>query len=152
LSRNYGADISSEELVENTRGAIFLGTPFEGSEKAAWGSTALRIASYFSSTKKEDIKDLEERSAKLLGINQEFLAFIKARDRGIPIEIACIFEALSIKLLGQKLLIVTKHSAVLPGVRGQSIEANHVDMCKFEDEERNGFRSIPRSYSSGLTQ
>jgi hypothetical protein len=37
---------------------------------------------------------------------------------------------------------VLKDSAILPGVDASSIAANHVDMCKFEHEFINGFKSI----------
>lgn len=115
------------------------------------GRTALRVVDCFSDTKKEDVKDLEERSAKLVSINEAFLKFLKARDRsGAPVEVECFFEALSLKILGKRFLIVPKKSAVLPGIDGQSIEANHVDMCKFADEERSGFRSISEKLSQWI--
>ena len=115
------------------------------------GKIALRVVDCFSDTKKEDVKDLEERSAKLVSINEAFMKFLKARDRsGAPVEVECFFEALSLKILGKKFLIVPKKSAVLAGFDGQSIEANHVVMCKFEDEERSGFRSISEKLSQWI--
>ncbi|RYO56649.1 hypothetical protein AA0116_g8440 [Alternaria tenuissima] len=151
LSRQHGADEAAVSLVNHTGGVVFLGTPFEGSSKAEWGRTALRVVDCFSDTKKEDVKDLEERSAKLVSINEAFLKFLKARDRsGAPVEVECFFEALSLKILGKRFLIVPKKSAVLPGIDGQSIEANHVDMCKFADEERSGFRSISEKLSQWI--
>lgn len=52
-----------------TIGVIFLGTPFEGSSKAKWAGKALKVLDWLSTTHSEDLKDLEERSAKLMHIN-----------------------------------------------------------------------------------
>jgi hypothetical protein len=78
LSRHHGTDNASTTLVENTIGTAFLGTPFEGSSKAKWAKTALRMLGCISSTRKEDVHDLEERSAKLIHINDAFQKFLKA--------------------------------------------------------------------------
>lgn len=153
LSRQHGPDQASCALVKQTRAMIFLGTPFEGSEKAEWANTALRYLSWISSTNNEKTKDLEERSAKLASINEAFLKFLKARDRSkIPVEVACYFEEYPIYVAGKKLgVIVPRKSAVLAGIDPLSIPANHVDMCKFEDEDRNGFRSISEKLSQWIT-
>jgi hypothetical protein len=130
--------------VDNTRGLIFLGTPFEGSAKARWGSLALRYLSIISSTNNEKVKDLEERSQKIVSINEAFLKFLKVRDRTpAPVEVACFFEEYPTYVAGKNLgMIVPKDSASLPGIDLFSIAANHVDMCKFEDEYRNGYTTI----------
>ena len=87
--------MASTNLVERTIGVVFLGTPFEGSSKAKWGSRALQILGWISTTHKQDIKDLEERSAKLISVNEAFQKFLKARDRSESrefVEVACFFE------------------------------------------------------------
>jgi protein SERAC1 len=123
---------------------IFLRTPFEGSDNAEWANTASRYSSWISLTNNEKAKDLEERSAKLVGINEAFLKFLKARDRSkTPIEVACYFEEYPIYVAdGGFGVIVSKKSAVFPGIDSLSIPANHIDICKFKDEDRNGFRNI----------
>lgn len=143
--------MAGTRIVEKTIGAIFLGTPFEGSSKAKWGGRALKVLEWVSTTHKEDVKDLEERSARLTNINDAFQKFVKARDRsetGQFVEIACFFEQYAIYKAGKRIgVIVPKESACLPGVDPQSIQANHVDMCKFEDEDREGYKNISQRLS-----
>jgi hypothetical protein len=104
------------------------------------------VLEWTSTTHKEDVKDLEERSAKLMSINDAFQKFLKARDRSESrefVEVACFFEQYSMYKTGKKMgIIVPKESARLPGIDPQSIEANHVDMCRFEDEDREGYKSV----------
>lgn len=155
LSRHNGTDMASTNLVKRTIGVVFLGTPFEGSSKAKWGSRALKILDWISTTHKEDIKDLEERSAKLISITTAFQKFLKARDRSESrefVEVACFFEEYAMYKGGKKIgVIVPKESACLPGIDPQSIQANHVDMCKFEDEDREGYKRISQKLSQWIS-
>lgn len=155
LSRHNGTDMASTSLVERTIGVIFLGTPFEGSSKAKWGGRALKILDWISTTHKEDIKDLEERSAKLTSVNEAFQKFLKVRDRSESreyVEIACFFEEYAMYKLGKKIgVIVPKESACLPGIDPQSIQANHVDMCKFEDEDREGYKRVSQKLGQWIS-
>lgn len=141
--------------MEKTIGAIFLGTPFEGSSKAKWAGRALKVLDWVSTTHKEDVKDLEERSAKLMNINDAFQKFLKARDRSETrqfVEVACFFEQYAMYKPGTKIgTIVPKESACLPGIDPQAIQANHVDMCKFEDEDREGYRNISQRLSQWIS-
>lgn len=92
---------------------------------------------WISTTHKEDIKDLGERSEKLISINTAFQKILKARDRSKSkefVEVACFFEEYFMYKAGAKIgVIVPKKSASFAGIDSQSIQANHVDMCKFED-------------------
>lgn len=146
LSKHNGTDTASDNLVERTIGIIFFGTSFEGSSKAKWGSRALKILDWVNTTHKENVKDLEERSAQLVSIDTVFQKFLKARDRSeskIFLEVACFFEEYAMYKMGAKIgVIVPKESACLPDIDLQSIHANHVDMCKFEDEDREGYKRI----------
>jgi hypothetical protein len=132
--------------VEKTIGVVFLGTPFEGSSKAKWAGRALKVLDWINTTHKEDVKDLEERSAKLMAINDAFQKFLKTRDRSETrqfVEVACFFEQYAMYKANKKIgTIVPKESACLPGIDPQSIQANHVDMCKFEDDDREGYKNI----------
>lgn len=154
LSRPHGTDRASAVLVAKTIGIVFLGTPFEGSSKAKWARRGLKVLDWVSTTHKEDVKDLEERSAKLVGINDAFQKLLKARDRSEArqfIEVACFFEQYAMYKAGKKMgAIVPKESACLPGIEPQSIQANHVDMCKFEDEDREGYKNISQRLSQWI--
>ncbi|KAF2476197.1 putative ribonuclease p/mrp subunit [Lindgomyces ingoldianus] len=155
LSRYHGADLASAGLVEKTAGVVFLGTPFEGTSKAKWAGRALKVLDWVSTTHKEDVKDLEERSANLTNINDTFQKFLKARDRsetGQFVEVACFFEQYAMYKAGKKIgIIVPKESACLPGIDPQSIQANHVDMCKFEDDDREGYKNISQRLSQWIS-
>ncbi|KAH8723884.1 hypothetical protein GQ44DRAFT_709308 [Phaeosphaeriaceae sp. PMI808] len=155
LSRHHGTDLAGANLVEKTIGVVFLGTPFEGSSKAKWAGRALKVLDWVSTTHKEDVKDLEERSAKLMSINDTFQKLLKARDRSETrqfIEVACFFEQYAMYKAGKKIgTIVPKESACLPGIDPQSIQANHVDMCKFEDEDREGYKNISQRLSQWVS-
>jgi protein SERAC1 len=154
LSRSNGTDAASDALVQKVIGVAFLGTPFEGSSKAKWGIRGLRLLEWFSTTHKEDVKDLEERSARLISINEAFYKFLKARDRsttGDYVEIACFFEEYAIYKGKVKIgVIVPKESACLAGIDPQPIHSNHVDMCKFEDEDRENYKSIASKLSQWI--
>ncbi|OMP88505.1 Protein SERAC1, partial [Diplodia seriata] len=146
LSRANGTDSQKDKIADRTIGVMFLGTPFEGSEKAKWAATALRLLSLVSSTNDEKVKDLEERSAKLVSINDAFYKYWRSRDRSRVkknfLEVACFFEEYPMKIGGKKVHIVPKESACLKGIDPQSISAHHSDMCKFEDEYRNGYKCV----------
>jgi hypothetical protein len=104
LSRHHGTDVAASNIAERTIGLIFLGTPFEGSSKAKWGSQALRILDLVSTTQKENTKDLEERSAWLVSINDAFHKFLKTRDRSESrqyVEVACFFEQYGMYIAGK---------------------------------------------------
>lgn len=154
LSRPHGTDRAGASLVEKTVGIVFLGTPFEGSSKAKWAGRALKVLDWVGTVHKEDVKDLEERSAKLMSVNESFQKFLKARDRsetGQFVEVACFFEQYAIYKAGKKIgIIVPKESACVPGIDPQSIQANHVDMCRFEDEDREGYKNISQRLSQWI--
>jgi hypothetical protein len=139
-------------IVESTCGVVFLGTPFEGSAKARWASVAAKFLDLFTSTNREKIKDLEERSQKLIIINEVFFKFLKTRDRSSkPVEIACFFEEYPTYISGKKIgTIVPKGSATLPGIDPLPISANHTDLCRFEDEERTGYINISNVLSQWI--
>jgi hypothetical protein len=147
--------LAGVRIVEKTTGIIFLGTPFEGSSKAKWAGRAVKVLDWVSTTHKEDVQDLQERSAKLMNINDAFQKLLKARDRSETrqfVEIACFFEQYAMYKGGKKIgIIVPKESACLPGVDPQSIQANHVDMCKFEDEDREGYKNISQRLSQWIS-
>lgn len=142
LSRQQGASVASQSLVANTRGAMFFGTPFEGSEKARWGSIGVQLLKVLGLQHNGKLKELEERSVALSNITDDFYKFLKIRDRSDrPVEIACFFEEYPTYIKGAKAgLVVEKQSASLKGVDPIPIPSTHSGMCKFEDEYRKGYK------------
>jgi hypothetical protein len=98
---------------------------------------------YISTTQRKNIKALEEGSAQLESINDAFQKYLKVRDRSVSsMEVVCFFEQYAMYPLGKKTFVVLEESASPPGIDTQPIQANHETMCQFEDEDREGYKSI----------
>lgn len=158
LSRPHGTDDASKELAGNTIGTLFLGTPFEGSSLANYGTLAVQFLSYFMlvPTQPASLKDLEKRSAKLASINDSFAKFLKERDRSKTkqyLEIACFFEERPLyNLLGTEIgLVVPKESASWLGIDAQSIPEDHIKMCKFADKYGSDYKRVAAKLSQWIT-
>jgi hypothetical protein len=135
--------VPAQNIIKATRGVLFFGTPFEGSNKARWGAMAAKFLQAFTDTNSKNIKALEEGSETLVSINNNFAKFLMQRARSRDehsVDVACFFEELSLKVKGNSVgRIVTQDSAVIVGVDPIGIEADHLSMCKFEDDERRGY-------------
>ncbi|KAK8232528.1 putative ribonuclease p/mrp subunit [Phyllosticta capitalensis] len=151
------ADAASQAIGNATKGAIFLGTPFEGSDLAKLGKIGVQIASLFSSTNEHKLKDLQRRSQKVTEITRGFLKYLRVRDQSESrnfLDVACFFEEYQTRVgpLRQKIgLVVDKESAVIPGIDGQPIPASHSNMCKFGFVEHAGFRSVSAKLCQWIT-
>lgn len=154
FSRQHDPSESNVVLVKNICGIIFLGTPFEGSEKARWGNRALQFLQLVSQTNNEKMKILEERSQTLASINQNFYKFLRARDQSHNLmRRACFFEEYPTYVLKASIgLVVPKSSATLSGIDPISIAASHSGMSKFEDEYRNGYKNISGTLSQWISK
>jgi hypothetical protein len=116
-----------------------LGTPFGGFSKENISTTQIK-----------NIKDVEEGSEQLGSINDAFQKYPKVRDRSVSwMEVACFFERYALYPRGKKTFVVLEESASLPGIDAQPIQANHETMCQFEDEDREGYKSISQSCLCG---
>ncbi|KAK8241481.1 hypothetical protein HDK77DRAFT_444924 [Phyllosticta capitalensis] len=157
LSRPTGPNEASNGIRDATKGTMFLGTPFEGSSLGKWGSIALQLASLVVSTHSMDVNDLKKQSKRVMGITQSFLKYLRVRDRSDSrnfLDVACFFEVYPThsKVLKKSIgLVVTKESAVIPGVDGQPIHASHSNMCKFGFVEHAGFRSVSEKLCQWIT-
>ncbi|KAF2807646.1 uncharacterized protein BDZ99DRAFT_489297 [Mytilinidion resinicola] len=143
LSSPHGDNIGAQSVVKATRGVLFFGTPFEGSNKARWGGIVETFLKVFTETNPKNIETLKEHSDSLVAINHNFAKFLMSRAKSQKehsVEVANFFEELSLKI-GRKSVgrIVTQDSATIVGVDPIGIEADHISMCKFEDEERRGY-------------
>ncbi|OKP11536.1 Protein SERAC1 [Penicillium subrubescens] len=147
LSKPHGTDEAAKEIADRTIGTLFLGTPFHGSSIAKYGNFAVNILKYFMPAAGQNIKDLEERSAKLISINDAFAKFLKERDRSRTkpfLEVACFFEDESLyNIMGKKIgKVVPKESASWLGVDALSISQDHIAMCKFRDEDSADYKNV----------
>lgn len=150
LSSQAGSNEQRQEVVANTCGTIFLGTPFKGSEKAVWAKLAERFLGLFGDSNEQTIKDLDKRSMKLQQISEDFHKVLRQRydsSQLNPIQVACFFETTTTtktiwktkKDLG---LIVTKQSATLAGDDGMPVNADHCAMCRFSNTQIAGYVDI----------
>jgi hypothetical protein len=147
LSRPHGTDTTVAKMNANTVGAIFMGTPFEGSSIAKWGSLGLKFWSLVSVAEKATIKDLEQRSVRLAGINEAMGTYIKTRDRDHsrrPLEIVCFFEGLPTRLgpLKKEKVVDRKSASLWQGAKVLSIGATHSNMVKFAEEDDDGYKMV----------
>lgn len=142
ISRDLRSDEALQLIPDHTIGALFLGTPFQGSSLASWGNLAVNLLTYLTRTQRDSLETLQKKSKKLADINSKFAKFLKERDRmhDMPcLQIACFIE--SIPILGNT-LVVSKESATLLGVDPLYIDANHRKMCRFDFPERDGFKKV----------
>ncbi|KAI1175275.1 hypothetical protein F4777DRAFT_335580 [Nemania sp. FL0916] len=133
-------------IYVSTYGMVFLGTPHTGSEIASWGtvlqamSDAVIPKSFFQSesvllrTLKRDNETLQNINSHFLDIYQRF-------------KILMAHENHKTDLRGTKMLVVDAASASpqLPGVTYYAIEATHSGMCKFDNNNAPGYRTISSS-------
>lgn len=142
LSRDLKSDKALRSIQDHTIGALFLGTPFQGSSLASYGSLGINLLTYIMRTQPDSLETLKKKSKKLIDINIKFAKFLKERDlaHDMPrLQMACFFE--SIPVVG-KTLVVPKDSATWLGVDPLSIDANHMNMCQFDDPSREGFQKV----------
>ncbi|WZH48136.1 uncharacterized protein QYS62_009302 [Fusarium acuminatum] len=130
-----------QDIVNFTRGVIFLGTPHHGSSLAKFGELVSRSVGLLKETNSDIVQVLTRDSEVLARIQDSFQALLMARskDESSMIEITCFYEELPTKRYG---MIVPKHSAILPGYVSIGIHKNHAEMTKFSHSDEPGFKAI----------
>ncbi|KAK8154564.1 hypothetical protein IWX90DRAFT_443611 [Phyllosticta citrichinensis] len=154
LSRQHGSDVASQNIADATKGVAFLGTPFKESSMASVGKVILQVASLFTTTNDNSIKNLQRRSEKAADITSAFLAYLDGRahsDNGNYLDVACFFEEHPIRIAKSFGLVVDKDSATIPGKKPLPIPANHREMCRFAFPEHSGFRSVSNQLCQWIT-
>jgi hypothetical protein len=149
LSSQAGPNEQRQEVVDNTCGTIFMGTPFGGSEKAIWANLAEKFLGLFVDSNDQTIKDLDKKSKKLASVSEEFHKLLARRYNTQdlnPIQVACFFETVkTTKNVGVKKdlgIIVSKQSASLAGSDPMGINEDHCSMCKFENAHSTGYVDV----------
>ncbi|KAF4451369.1 hypothetical protein F53441_5635 [Fusarium austroafricanum] len=130
-----------QDIVNSTRGVIFLGTPHHGSSRAKIGELVSRLVGVIMETNSDIVQVLPRDSEVLARIQDSFQALLMTRrkDEASMIDITCFYEELPTKRLG---VIVPKHSAILPGYISIGIHRNHANMTKFANPNEPGFVAI----------
>ncbi|KAF4441973.1 hypothetical protein FACUT_2380 [Fusarium acutatum] len=130
-----------QDIVNFTRGVIFLGTPHHGSSLAKIGELVSRSVGLIKEANSDIVQVLTRDSEVLARIQDSFQALLmtRSKDEATMIDITCFYEELPTKKFG---VIVPKHSAILPGYISIGIHKNHAEMTKFSNSEEPGFVAI----------
>ncbi|KAJ5157089.1 uncharacterized protein N7482_008189 [Penicillium canariense] len=164
--------ISSDEKTNHLRsvyistfGILFFGTPHNGPDIADWGSLLQGIYYAINPTESREnsslLMKLRYESTNLESINTRFLDIISRfriyflyELRPTELKHATPLETASESWLAQypawpatEMIIVDEASAAPPilGVDRMGIEADHVHICKFSDQNAPGFETIAKS-------
>ncbi|KAI4157009.1 MAG: hypothetical protein LQ342_008553, partial [Letrouitia transgressa] len=141
----YGGDKAAEGdsiqlIAHKIKGMIFFGTPFFGSKIAGWGEVIRRIYNLVKITDQNTLKNLEIDSEELKGLRLGFPEVIRKRNQSsAKIAVIFFFE----RKTTYNIWVVKEEDASYPGV-GEilPIRANHLDICKFDDAEDDGYKQV----------
>ncbi|KAF2475988.1 uncharacterized protein BDR25DRAFT_278738 [Lindgomyces ingoldianus] len=128
-------------ILNYTRGIVFLGTPHHGSGLAQWAERLAKTIGVLKQTNPNILEVLKSDSEVLARVQDGFHTMVRSRnlERLPPIEITCFYEELPLVGIGT---VVPSHSAILPGYIPIGIRSNHMDMTKFADEDDPGFVAV----------
>lgn len=130
-----------KQVLNCTRGIVFLGTPHHGSGLAHWAETLAKTIGLIKQTNPEILQVLKTESEVLERVQGGFHTMIRSRaQEGFPpIEITCFYEELPLVGVG---VVVPPASAILPGYAPIGIRSNHMDMTRFEGLDDPGFIAV----------
>lgn len=127
----------------STYGILFLGTPHNGSDFAKWGSLLQNICSAvlpkrFLDSSPQLVETLKTDSETLQNVNRLFIEIMGR------FHIYFFHETKPMDIGTSRIMIVDSASAApdFEGVERMGIEANHSDICKFEDETAQGYEAV----------
>ncbi|KAK1460891.1 hypothetical protein CMEL01_15188 [Colletotrichum melonis] len=130
-----------KEVLEATRGILFLGTPHHGSALAVWAERLGKSVGVLKQTNTEILGVLRPESEVLAEIQDNFHNITQSQTKaGVgTIQITCFYEELPLPGIG---LVVPQHSAIFPGKDAIGIHGTHHTMVKFSGLEDSGFIDI----------
>ncbi|KAK0509728.1 hypothetical protein JMJ35_008122 [Cladonia borealis] len=129
----HEAEVFYGNIVNSTKGVVFLGTPHGGSKLAAWGtllSNVVNSVTFGQAVRKDLLKNLERDSAVLEEISRQFV------QRAESLQIMSFYETKIERHL--RCLVVPGSSAIL-NLHNEltfPLYATHRDLCRY-DSERN---------------
>lgn len=90
------------QILDCTRGVVFLGTPHHGSGLARWGEGLAKAIGVLKQTNAEILGVLKSESEVLERVQNSFHTMIRARGQEgrVPIEITCFYEELPLVGVG----------------------------------------------------
>lgn len=89
-------------ILDHTRGIVFLGTPHHGSGLAQWAERLAKAIGVLKQTNPQILAVLKSDSEVLARVQDGFHTMIRSRnlERVQPIEITCFFEELPLAGIG----------------------------------------------------
>ncbi|KAF2741651.1 hypothetical protein M011DRAFT_491174 [Sporormia fimetaria CBS 119925] len=126
--------------AQHIKGMIFLGTPFFGSKIAGWGEIMRRIYNLVQKTDQKTLKSLTLDSEELKDLRLGFPEVVRKRNQtSDKVVVVFFFE----KKMTYRVWIIKEEDASYPGV-GEILpmQANHLDICKFDDKEDDGYKQV----------
>jgi len=141
---NTSPQTATQNILNCTRGLVFMGTPHCGADAAKFLQCVTNLARVFVQVNTPIVAVLKRNSEVLWNLTTGFNEMIESRrGAGHPeIEIVCFYEELATQRLRVSHTIVPMDSAIIPGKPHFSIYANHVDMTKFSATTDDGYSRV----------
>jgi len=149
---SIATDDALHNIVDSTSAVIFLGTPHRGSQELAavgeWArslvSTALRMESNDAILNALNLKttDLERAQEAFSALWFKYDFRVKTFQEGLGL------TGVNLSVLGNK--VVPDYSSLLgdPRERAETIQANHMDMCRFTGPEDPNYSKLSGEISA----
>ncbi|KAL2289344.1 hypothetical protein FJTKL_02347 [Diaporthe vaccinii] len=148
----HSAQEEERDVVSNTRGIIFLGTPHSGSNSASYGRVAYSLTKVFAfqSAKTKLLTALEKNSETLDRIST---AFYQTLETYKNLRIASFSEEKQVRFGVFGMQIVRPDSAKIGHARETwgSISEDHRNMAKYTSSRDDGFVKVSRKIKEWMS-
>ncbi|CZR56660.1 uncharacterized protein PAC_06549 [Phialocephala subalpina] len=133
------------EIFTSTEAILFLGTPHKGSNMAELGETIRRIASVSGvDTTDQNIRALQINGGELRRIHEQFMKLYLDDQRhfeALTFQEAKGMTGFSYLKMNQK-VVETFSSSLTDTEPTQTINANHMSMCRFNGKDDEGYKQV----------
>jgi pimeloyl-ACP methyl ester carboxylesterase len=123
-------------VYQQIHGMVFFGTPHGGSGVATMGTVVSRLVNCVRSSNTQLLEDLKRNAGKLCDLANDFHTEVKERSQEKPMRLHYFFEAKRVLVVGK---IVEEYSATVPGYPRGSIDADHMEMTKFDSAKSSDY-------------
>ena len=126
---------------------MFLGTPFEGSNKAKWAGLLAHMAKFFPKAGVTEtlLDHLKSDSSELEVLGKEFKGWLASRQtpEERQVHIACFCEELpTMTAIADAGRIVSPESAQIGNEKVIPLSADHQGICKFDNFEDPKYKTV----------
>ncbi|KAI1740209.1 armadillo-type protein [Xylaria scruposa] len=130
-----------QDISDNTRGIIFLGTPHQGTAISHWGALLASLTRFLGSDNTL-LLSLKRDDPNLSDLETRFRRWIYKRPREVKVE--CFYELRPTLLFGKLSigLVVSRNSATGMAIGAQQMNTNHTGMTKFCGPEDKQYKPL----------